>query len=244
MALIVAASRLYNVGGKVLMLAPTKPLVEQHLRYFENLLVLPENPEEKSHFVMFTGETPGEQRTDEWKHSTVIFATPQVIKNDILAGRYSLEDVTLMIIDECHRAVGNYAYVFLAEQYRAQSKNPRILAMTASPGGQQEKVREVCANVGIEQVETRSEDDPDVLPYIHERDIEIISVSLPAELEKALDQLNRLLDDRLKMLAGSGFSVPKRQQLSMKALNAINVQVQEKIQAAGARRVCGGLGLC
>jgi ERCC4-related helicase/ERCC4-type nuclease len=229
-ALIVAASRLFNEGGKVLMLAPTKPLVEQHLRYFENLLVLPGNPEEKSQFAMFTGETPVDQRTDDWKRSTVIFATPQVIKNDILAGRYSLEEVTLMIIDECHRAVGNYAYVFLAEQYRAQAKNPRILAMTASPGGQQGKVREVCTNIGIEQVETRSENDPDVLPYIHERDIEIISVSLPEELEKALDHLNRLLDDRLKMLAGSGFSVPKRQQLSMKALNAINVQVQEKIR--------------
>ncbi len=228
-ALIVAASRLYNDGGKVLMLAPTKPLVEQHLRFFENLLLLPDTGD-KSQFVMFTGETPGEQRTSEWEQASVIFATPQVIKNDILAGRYSLADVTLMIIDECHRAVGNYAYVFLAEQYLAQSKNPRILAMTASPGGQQEKVREVCANVGIEQVETRNEDDPDVRPYIHERDIEVISVSLPPELEKSLDQLNRLLDDRLKLLAGSGFSVPKRQQLSMKALNAINAQVQEKIQ--------------
>jgi ERCC4-related helicase len=228
-ALIVAASRLYNEGGKVLMLAPTKPLVEQHLRFFENLLVLPDSGERPS-FVMFTGETPGEQRTSEWEQATAIFATPQVIKNDLLAGRYSLENVSLMIIDECHRAVGNYAYVFLAEQYRLHAKNPRILAMTASPGGQQDKVREVCANIGIEQVETRNEDDTDVLPYIHERDIEIISVSLPPELEKALDHLNRLLDDRLKILAGLGFSVPKRQQLSMKALNTINAQVQEKIQ--------------
>ncbi|MCU0630701.1 MAG: DEAD/DEAH box helicase [Methanoregulaceae archaeon] len=228
-ALIVAASRLYNEGGKVLMLAPTKPLVEQHLRYFENHILLPDNGG-NSPFVMFTGETPGEQRTSDWERATFIFATPQVIKNDILAGRYSLEQVTLMIIDECHRAVGNYAYVFLAGQYRSQARNPRILAMTASPGGQQDKVRDVCANVGIEQVETRNEDDADVRPYIHERDIEIISVSLPPELEKALDHLNRLLDDRLKILAGSGFSVPKRQQLSMKALNAINAQVQEKIQ--------------
>ncbi len=233
-ALIVAASRLYNEGGKILMLAPTKPLVEQHLRFFENLLLLPGNTGEKPGFTMFTGETPGEQRTTEWERSTVIFATPQVIKNDILAGRYSLKDVTLMIIDECHRAVGNYAYVFLAEQYRNQAKNGRILAMTASPGGQQEKVREVCANIGIDQVEIRNENDPDVRPYIHERDIEIISVSLPPELEKALDHLNRLLDDRLKILAGSGFVVPKRQQLSMKALNAINAQVQEKIQAREA----------
>ena len=38
-ALIVAASRLYNEKGRVLMLAPTKPLVEQHLRFFEKFLI-------------------------------------------------------------------------------------------------------------------------------------------------------------------------------------------------------------
>src|SRR5512137_2149308 len=58
-ALLVAASRLYNDKGKVLMLAPTKPLVEQHLRYFEKyLLVKPEGDSLLSPFVMFTGEAP------------------------------------------------------------------------------------------------------------------------------------------------------------------------------------------
>ena len=66
-------------------------------------------------------------------------------------------------------------------------------------------------------------------PYIHEREIEVIPVALPVELGHALDSINRLIDDRLKMLATIGISVPKRQQLSMKALNAINAQVQERI---------------
>ena len=210
-ALIVAASRLYNEGGKILVLAPTKPLVEQHLRFFENLLVPAEGQDRDTFFAMFTGETPGEDRTLGWTRAGVIFATPQVIKNDLLAGRYSLGEVSLLIIDECHRAVGNYAYVFIAGQYRSTAKKPRILAMTASPGGQKEKVRAVCANIGIEKVETRTEDDPDVKPYIHEREIEVIPVALPVELGHALDSINRLIDDRLKMLATIGISVPKRQ---------------------------------
>ena len=229
-ALIVAASRLYREGGKVLMLAPTKPLVEQHLSFFMKFLAIPGNPEKEKALVMFTGETSGTGRSSQWTEATAIFATPQVVKNDIIAGRYSLDDVTLMIIDECHRAVGNYAYVFLAGEYHQRARNPLLLAMTASPGGRQEKVQEVCINLGIRQVVTRDENDPDVRPYIHERDLEVIRVILPGELEKVRDYLNRLLDERLKALTGLGFSVPKRQQLSMKALNSLNAAIQEKIR--------------
>ncbi len=121
-ALLVAASRLYNDKGKVLMLAPTKPLVEQHLRYFEKYLLLkPAGESISSPFVMFTGEAPPAERSADWERATVILATPQVIKNDLLAGRYTLADVTLLIVDECHRAVGNYAYVFLAQRYLVNS---------------------------------------------------------------------------------------------------------------------------
>ena len=109
-ALIVAASRLDNEKGRVLMFAPTKPLVEQHLRFFEKFLVA-KSPagSDVSPFAMFTGEAAPTERTADWAQAQVIFATPQVIKNDLIAGRYTLQDVTLMIVDECHRAVGNYA---------------------------------------------------------------------------------------------------------------------------------------
>jgi ERCC4-related helicase len=232
-SLLVAASRIYNEGGRVLMLAPTKPLVEQHLRYFEKYLLAksPEGSEgsDASPFVMFTGEAPPDERTADWNRASVILATPQVIKNDLIAGRYSLSDVSLLIVDECHRAVGNYAYVFLAQRYMATADKPLILAMTASPGGAQEKVQEVCANLGIAHVETRTENDPDVRPYVFERDLEYISIDLPPDLKAAIQTINALIEDRLGVLASLHFSVPKREKLSMRELSAINAQIQQRI---------------
>lgn len=230
-ALIVAASRLYNEKGKILMLAPTKPLVEQHLRYFGRyLLVKSDEGSEGSPFVMFTGDAPPGERTADWERATVILATPQVIKNDLIAGRYTLADVTLLIVDECHRAVGNYAYVFLAQRYLSTAKKPLLLAMTASPGGVQEKVQDVCSNLGIEHVETRTENDPDVHPYVFERELEYISIDLPPDLKAAIQVINALIEDRLTLLASLHFTVPKRDKLTMKALNAINAQIQQRIQ--------------
>ena len=147
----------------------------------------------------------------------------------LLPDAIRLNDVTLLIVDECHRAVGNYAYVFLAQRYLATADKPRILAMTASPGGIQEKVQEVCTNLGIAHVENRTENDPDVRPYVFEREIEYISIELPPELKSAITVINALIDERLALLVSLHFTVPRREKLSMKALNEINAQIQQRI---------------
>ncbi|HZD42664.1 MAG TPA: DEAD/DEAH box helicase, partial [Methanomicrobiales archaeon] len=226
-ALLVAASRLYTEGGRVLFLAPTKPLVEQHLRFFERFLVPRDGSSMK--YAMFTGETPPEERKAAWMEASVCFATPQVIKNDIIAGRYGLQDVTLMIVDECHRAVGNYAYVYLAKRYLEGARSPLLLAITASPGGDKARIREVCENLGIQIVETRTEEDPDVSPYVHERELQIVNVDLPAELGLAVMDLNELIESRLQNLKRLNFTVPKRERLSMRALEVLNAQIQKRI---------------
>ncbi len=230
-ALLVAASRLYSHGGRVLMMAPTKPLVEQHWRFFKQfLLISEESDQEDADYAMFTGETPPDERAAAWERCKICFATPQVIKNDCIAGRYSLADVSLMVVDECHRAVGNYAYVFLANLYNTTAADPLLLAMTASPGGDTAKVQDVCTNLGITTVESRVETDEDVRPYIHERDVQYVDVILPEELQEALISLRQLVESRLKKLAGLGFHVPKPQNLSMRALNQLSAQIQERIR--------------
>lgn len=232
-ALLVAASRLLNTGGRVLILAPTKPLVEQHLNFFQKNLRLPE-PSEKD-CISFTGSTPPKKRTLLWEECRICCATPQVIHNDCQNNRYDLRTVSLLIVDECHRAVGNYAYTYLAEQYLETADNPLILGMTASPGSNRERVQDVCDHLGVTHVESRDENDPDVIPYIHERTVDYIPVELPASLQQCVRILEKMIDARLATLAGLGCSLPRREQLSMKVLNRLQADIQERIAEGDTR---------
>ncbi len=222
-ALLVAAERINT--GKILMLAPTKPLVEQHLRYFSKNLLL-----EKEDVVMFTGSTPPDKRVALWKRARFIVSTPEVIRNDIETGRYGLSPVSLLVVDECHRAVGNYAYVPIAENYHVSATRPLILGMTASPGYDKDHVAEICKHLAITNVEIRTEDDEDVRPYVHEREMDSVYLELPEELWLSVSVLNGMMDDRLNKLAELHYHTPKREMLSMKALNGLMAQIQSRMQ--------------
>jgi len=64
---------------KILILAPTKPLIEQHFEYFKKNL-----PEGWADMQLFTGKTPANKRTEIWQTAEMIFSTPQCIANDII----------------------------------------------------------------------------------------------------------------------------------------------------------------
>ncbi len=200
-ALLVIASRLHNKDGRVLMLAPTKPLVEQHAEFLRRTLNIPPNQ-----VVSLSGEIPPERRIQLWKNAKVIVSTPQVIENDLIAGRITLEDVIHITFDEAHRAVGNYSYVFIAKTYFKQAKDPLVLALTASPGSDIERIKEVVENLHIEEIEIRTEFDPDVKPYIHEKKIEWIKVDMPKELEEVREAFKKCLELRFKRLECLGIA--------------------------------------
>jgi len=163
-------------NSKIIFLAPTKPLVNQHYKFFLDLTVIPEE-----NLKAITGTTLPEKRREIWKDLKIAFMTPQVLQNDIISNVYSLDDVSLIIFDECHRSVGDYAYCFIAKKYVETAKNHQILGLTASPGSTEGKINEIRKNLYIDRVEIRTEQDLDVKPYIYNVDNEWIKVKLPSE---------------------------------------------------------------
>src|SRR3989338_8328676 len=180
LAFLLAAHRLHHYpNSKMLMLAPTKPLCEQHVDTFKQHLDI---PEEK--IVLFTGNVSPEKRAELWKGATIIISTPQGLENDVINKRVKLEEVSLLVFDEAHHATGDYSYVWVAQQYEKVSHHGRILALTASAGSDLESIKEVCRNLNIEKVEVRTEHDQDVQPYIQPLQMKWIKVPFPQEFQK------------------------------------------------------------
>jgi len=189
-ALMLAMHRLSEIqNSKIVFLAPTKPLVDQHLNSFLELTNI--DPEM---LQSITGSIPPDKRKMLWNDIKVAFMTPQVLQNDLISNLYSIQDVALIIFDECHRAIGDYAYSFIAQKYMELSKTPQILGLTASPGSTESKINEIKSNLFIDHVEIRTDSDRDVKPYIHNVDNEWIKISLPVEYL----EIKKLVIEKLK----------------------------------------------
>jgi Fanconi anemia group M protein len=221
-SLLVTASRLAEVGGTSLLLAPTKPLVSQHADFYRTALSIP-----NEEIVTFTGEVRPDDRADLWERAQLVIATPQVVENDLIGGRISLSDTTHITFDECHRASGDYAYNYIAERYHADAENPLVTGMSASPGGDREAIEEVCANLGLNEVTVMTEEDADVGTYTHETSVEWERITLPEEVIEIRDALNGVIKERLGKLKELGVARSTQPDQSQRDLNAIRAELQK-----------------
>lgn len=186
-------------GSKTLFLAPTRPLAEQHLNYFKKHL-----PELFAELTLFTGKTIAKKRKELWEYSDIIFSTPQCIQNDLKNNLYSLEDTSLLIEDECHRCLKNYAYTDVAKAYNEQAKNPKVLGLTASPGTDKKTIKQIAKNLGIESIEVRTRESEDVKEYLQELKIETIKLDFPSELKEIQILLQELHKKKIEELKNRG----------------------------------------
>jgi ERCC4-related helicase len=182
-AALTGAEVLRRGTGKLLILAPTRPLVLQHAEAFRTWIP-------SVRIARFTGTVRRPVREGAWDGADAVFATPELVEHDLSAGRYSLEDVGLIVFDEAHHAVGKYAYVAVAGRFR-RSRRPdaRLLGLTASPGGQQARIDEVVGVLGVTRVEARHRDEVGVREYVQPVEVEHRWVDLPIEIRSIQEAL-------------------------------------------------------
>jgi Fanconi anemia group M protein len=185
--------------GKILFLAPTKPLCAQQLEYFQKNL-----PKNYAHFELFTGKTKASIRKDLWKTANMIFSTPQTIMNDLANDLYNLKDVSLLIEDEAHHCLKNYAYTTVATKYKEQALNQRIIGATASVGVKKDIIKQVMENLNIQKIEIRTRESDDVKEYLQEMTFKKIYVDLSPRFKDIKDLLKSLIDARVIELRAMG----------------------------------------
>ena len=222
--LMMAAYRLnLYPKSKILLLGPTRPLIEQYYEVFKKHFNIDE-----SRMAIFTGFVAPEKRQELWKNAQIVFSTPQGLENDIMSSRISLVDVSLLGFDECHRSTGDYSYNFVAKQYMKKALYPRILGLTASPGSDNEKIREVCSNLFIEKIEIRTVDDVDVNPYVQDVEIEKVFVELPDVFKDIKRYFDNTIKSKTRELENYGF-VSRNLQYSKKNLLGLQAAIHAKI---------------
>jgi len=220
-ALHVIADYLTKGNGGVLFLAPTKVLVNQHYEFLKNTLAIDD-------IALITGENLLTKRKKLWINS-VICATPEITRNDIARKIVDTTLFNLIIFDEAHRAVGDYAYVEIAKQLN--KSNVRLLGMTATLPSEKEKAKEICDNLHVRDLAERSDSSPDVKPYIQETKTEWVTVDLSPDLKVIQRYLKLALDQRYTELRRNGLRLSDNKSLSQ-LLNSRQFVLKRNIRSA------------
>lgn len=199
---LICAEILYNYKqNRILIMAPTRPLVLQHLLSFSSFLKVLDDQK-----ILVTGKISPSTRKMIWDNKTIklIFATPEVIRNDLNESRLNLKDFGLIVFDEAHRAIKDYAYTLISKKYMEQSPNPLIVAMTASPGSDKNRIQQICNNLYIEHIEYRNEEDSDVKPYVNPIELKWEFVELSEKYRQIILLFKSMLQEKLRWLIFRG----------------------------------------
>ncbi|CAG9795286.1 unnamed protein product [Diatraea saccharalis] len=197
----IAAVIMYNFYrwyplGKIIFTAPTRPLVAQQIEACYNIIAIPPNDT-----IEMTGHMHVNTRKMNWQSKRVIFATPQVIYNDIKSGICPGDKIRCLVVDEAHKARGNYAYCQIVSTLTEMGhKTYRILALSATPGSKVEDVISVVKSLHIAHLELRTENCIDVQPYSHSRKINTVIIPLGPELDQLRQQYVEILDGYARRL--------------------------------------------
>ncbi|KAI9750462.1 MAG: hypothetical protein M4579_006467, partial [Chaenotheca gracillima] len=185
----------WTTHAQIVFVAPTKPLVSQQVNACFGIVGIP-----RSQTTMLTGEISPALRAEEWANKRVFFMTPQTLINDLKTGLADPKKIVCIVVDEAHRATGNYAYVEVVKFMKRFNSSFRVLALTATPGSSVETVQQVIDGLGIARVEIRTEESLDIRQYVHSRKTEVIVFDPTPEIEEMGDLFSKALKPVLSQL--------------------------------------------
>ena len=188
---------------KIVITAPTVGLVDQQRR-----MILERIRIDADRVRTYTGSDRPAKRGDIWNESTIIIATPQVIRNDVDSGLIHLSNVGLLIIDEAHHAKGNHATAQVAERYQSQASEPWLVAATASPGSTQNAIRQLWDRLSVNRIFVAKREDDLLKPYAVDMNIATIRVMLDAKTLALLEPLEAHQFEETDALKRQGFLAP------------------------------------
>ena len=189
---------------------------------------------------VLTGESPPSVRITAFEGSQLVFATPEVIRNDVLSERYSLSEVCLIVFDEAHRCVRDYAYSEVAENYKRQASNPLILGLTASPSARKERVQEICDKLAITNVEMRNEEDEDVVQYVNDVAINWERVPLPPAYKDISKILRGAMEERTDKLRAM-HQLPTGVRANKRMLLELGEKLRKSLRRGGSGALYGAV---
>ncbi|XP_071963956.1 Fanconi anemia group M protein-like, partial [Antedon mediterranea] len=189
----IAAVVMYNFyrwypSGKIVFMAPTKPLVAQQIEACYNIMGIPQN-----HTAEMTGSMHPPERKQVWQSRRIFFLTPQVLMNDLSRKACPAHLVKCLVVDEAHKALGNHSYCQVVRELSKYTINFRVLALSATPGTDLKAVQQVISNLQISHIEIRSEEAIDIQKYVHSRTIDKYVVPLGDELQAVQDKYIQII---------------------------------------------------
>lgn len=185
--------------GKVIFMAPTRPLVSQQLEACLGITGIPRSDSS----ILIGGVMAPRLREMEWRDKRVFFATPQTVESDLKKGWLDPKDVACLVVDEAHRASGNQSYVEVVRFLNRFNKSFRVLALTATPSSTFEGVQSIITNLNISHVEIRTEDSEDIKPYMHKKEINRMVSMLSGDIQTVMDLFSQTYQSILNDLAKS-----------------------------------------
>jgi Fanconi anemia group M protein len=228
---LIAAVVMYNYyrwfpTGKIIFMAPTRPLVDQQMAACHNVVGIP-----TSDTIVLMGSTKKDDsgsRREFWRDKRLFFCTPHTVANDLENGDLDASQVVCVVVDEAHHARGQYASAEVLRLLHERDVKFRLLALTATPGQGLEEVQNVVKTLRIGRIDFRSDQDPDVSRYTHKREMVVERV----QPDQAMTYVQTMLCDLMR---------PTCQQLArMGALGEVGYRIRtflENRPTNGATRV-------